>query len=845
MDRRILIAVAGVSLAGLARVATAAPYASGISNAGGTVTFTLNEDAGNVTAIVNGTPQDLGALTRGTHSFATGGATNYSIVVGKLSGPGYNLATGTTTINDGRSTATQTFSFTAAQSTPLQVSDDHNLAMQFAAPRGVVINNNPASPTFGRIYVSNAAAGISNDGRISDKGIYVMNADQTGALSQASDPSNPPLNPSLPFGSASTASPWRIELGRDDGNLYIADDTNDGGTMYVTDPDVSTGTLVLAGQGSLNASTGNHGRIMSSPLVTGSLAGGNLLVTAVDGDLKHPTSAGTLEFSWINQWALGAGPTPSSVTPTFLPQNPTVVPDIVANVTIDLDRGPDGKYYLMQNRAVGSEAGLFVLNADGSKVLWNSLTVSRALRGDATASDETFQVRAVKVTADGRTLVMNTDTNRIWVVPLIDGIPDLVNAKVVNTAPTTTLGRDISLDIAGNIYTASSGQGLLRIYSPGGPSVVTTNSNGTVKVQNRPEWTGGSGNYSTGGNWLMGYVPNAVSETAVFGSTPTAPINVNVDAPLTLAYMYFDNANKYTISGGSINLAAYGQNNGVGEPRIQTYSGSHEIASPLTVNSNLQVTTDPGTSLTISGPVTYAPAATALTKAGTGTLSMVNYRIPTLNVNAGTAKVIAGGGNNGTSKVQSLNIAGGTGAWTGTLDVTNNGLVIDYTGTSPLATVQDQIKSGYNGGSWTGTGITSSTAAAQAASAHRTAVGYMESTGAGTFMGQAVDPDALLVRYTYAGDGNLDGKVDLTDFTFLAANFNKTGGATWNQGDYNYDGNVDLTDFTFLASNFNQSLAADAGGLGAAVPEPTSMLASMFATASLVMARSRRRGRGR
>ena len=53
----------------------------------------------------------------------------------------------------------------------------------------------------------------------------------------------------------------------------------------------------------------------------------------------------------------------------------------------------------------------------------------------------------------------------------------------------------------------------------------------------------------------------------------------------------------------------------------------------------------------------------------------------------------------------------------------------------------------------------------------------------------------------------MNGIVDLTDFTFLAANFN-TSNKDWLRGDYNYDGNVDLTDFTILAGNFNKTLAA-------------------------------------
>jgi hypothetical protein len=85
--------------------------------------------------------------------------------------------------------------------------------------------------------------------------------------------------------------------------------------------------------------------------------------------------------------------------------------------------------------------------------------------------------------------------------------------------------------------------------------------------------------------------------------------------------------------------------------------------------------------------------------------------------------------------------------------------------------------------------------------------------------------------------------VDLTDFTFLAANFNTTSGATWLQGDYNYDGKVDLTDFTFLAANFNQTAPTGAAGLGAAVPEPASLAGALLTGLGLSTIRRRTRRR--
>src|SRR5207248_4385115 len=132
------------------------------------------------------------------------------------------------------------------------------------------------------------------------------------------------------------------------------------------------------------------------------------------------------------------------------------------------------------------------------------------------------------------------------------------------------------------------------------------------------------------------------------------------------------------------------------------------------------------------------------------------------------------------------------------------------------------LATGYHAGDWAGSGVTSSSAATEASNPHKTAIGYAEAAALGTtsFFGQSADASSLLMRYTLSGDANLSGNVDLTDFTYLAANFNKTGNAVWLEGDFNYDSNVDLTDFTFLASNFNQTVSAPSN-LGTTIPEPT------------------------
>src|SRR5207248_8383141 len=49
------------------------------------------------------------------------------------------------------------------------------------------------------------------------------------------------------------------------------------------------------------------------------------------------------------------------------------------------------------------------------------------------------------------------------------------------------------------------------------------------------------------------------------------------------------------------------------------------------------------------------------------------------------------------------------------LDLADTALIVDYTGSSPLSMLRTKIIQGYNGGTWTGNGITSSSAAANPA----------------------------------------------------------------------------------------------------------------------------------
>jgi hypothetical protein len=114
------------------------------------------------------------------------------------------------------------------------------------------------------------------------------------------------------------------------------------------------------------------------------------------------------------------------------------------------------------------------------------------------------------------------------------------------------------------------------------------------------------------------------------------------------------------------------------------------------------------------------------------------------------------------------------------------------------------IASGQNSGTWNGSGIRSSSAAGS-----YTTIGIAEASFAlaltdgntALFDGQTVDATAVLIKFTYAGDANLDGQITGDDYFLIDSAFPQalTG---WTNGDFNYDGAITGDDYFMIDSNF-------------------------------------------
>ncbi len=231
--------------------------------------------------------------------------------------------------------------------------------------------------------------------------------------------------------------------------------------------------------------------------------------------------------------------------------------------------------------------------------------------------------------------------------------------------------------------------------------------------------------------------------------------------------------------------------------------------------------------------------AGAFTKAGSGKLTVTSVHAGSLNVSEGGLAIAPNG--NSTSAVKSLTVAGGA-----ALDLADNDLVVDYDTTSPLGAVTDLIKSGRTSPN----GIVSSAATTDKMLGVAEASIVLGASG-GTFSGETVDGSAVLVKYTYGGDANLDGKVDVTDLGALATNWQTSSG--WTGGDFNYDGFVDVTDLGALATNWQAGVGSPLGpgsleaamssvGLGnVSVPEPAGLALTAVCFAAATNVRRRRR----
>ena len=303
-----------------------------------------------------------------------------------------------------------------------------------------------------------------------------------------------------------------------------------------------------------------------------------------------------------------------------------------------------------------------------------------------------------------------------------------------------------------------------------------------------PMWqTNGNGDWEDSANW-QGGLPNSPGAAANFITALSSPAVITLGSSKTVGTVKFDSSNGYTLQGSTLILDNAGDT-----AVIEAVSGMHVISSDVDAIAGLRVS---GPGVTLGGRV----------KVG-GELEVVGGEVRFTGSLA---------------QLTSLQVSGG-----GVLNVTSASFLLDYGVSSPIADLIAQYLAGeVIANSDDGFGLPTYLAIAEAAD-----LGLTE------FAGAAVDDSAVVAKFTYVGDANLDGQVDALDYERVDLAIGNTGVLGTAQGDLNYDGNVDALDYEQIDLNIGNGVGSPLAAV--VVPEPASL--SVVAIAACLSGRRRRR----
>jgi hypothetical protein len=391
-----------------------------------------------------------------------------------------------------------------------------------------------------------------------------------------------------------------------------------------------------------------------------------------------------------------------------------------------------------------------------------------------------------------------------------------------------------------------------------------------------PQWgVDGGGSWGDAEHW-NGILPDKAGAEADFRTSlvtaSSAPGIIVLDGNRTVGALTFDNAttdginpNSFIIApgtGGSLRI----ENNG--PAGVNVVSGTHTIAVPIIMADSTTVDIAPASTLyttggisvndgkslrktnagrlDISGGLKLGAGSSLMAEAGGITVDSIRGGSLAIRRGAMVAIKPAGGSVN---RISGLSFDGTADAWEGTLDLADSSLIVQATPETRDQVLQDitnQMRTGRKNGAWTGNGIRSSAAQVNSFTGLAVLLNYKYGSTKPLlemFSEESVDNSCILIKYTWNGDGNLDGVVNADDYFLIDTGFvTQTGG--YHNGDFNYDGLINADDYFLIDSAYiGQSGKLSAGIRPNAVPEPNVLAVAVFAALGLGTWRVRRQGR--
>jgi hypothetical protein len=366
-------------------------------------------------------------------------------------------------------------------------------------------------------------------------------------------------------------------------------------------------------------------------------------------------------------------------------------------------------------------------------------------------------------------------------------------------------------------------------------------SNGTTAGAGgtAPVGTWGTNSYwgsrTDGTEATVGWSAGSIASFAA-GADATGIYTVNVSGNQSAAGLMFEDGD-VTLAGGTVTLTAPP----VGNPVISVATGrTARIDSAIAGTAGFEKM---GTGmLTVGGNI--AQTANVIVKEGTLVLSATEHLAGLTVASIATARVATDG--NRVLYTNTLSVPG-------TLDLEDNDLVVS---SGNFGALQALVLGGYRSGIDTSaTGIVSTTS--QTVHGGTTILALFDNSLAGFADypfggGQTISASAIVGKYTYIGDTNMDGQVTPQDYTATDSNLGTSVpvGISWFYGDTNFDGNIDPTDYAgidgALGLGQGNPLAmhamADFDELSRVVPEVGSLIGVCGGLAGVMGRRRRTQG---
>jgi filamentous hemagglutinin len=464
--------------------------------------------------------------------------------------------------------------------------------------------------------------------------------------------------------------------------------------------------------------------------------------------------------------------------------------------------------------------------------------------GGTVAFTKGLATNAGNISVSGGTF--SNETFALTNTGIIMGTGSIITGGLTNSA-----GAQVNLTGGANVFGPVTNAGAMHLY--GSPITFYGNvtSTGTVKVTAGAAYFLGSNGASIGGTYNSDPSDNYFQGLTI---TPTGLVTGGTgDRFFIVGGATLNNAGTFndpgTLSAVSVaNSGTFIQTGTLVETGPFSNSGVATIGGTQNWSAGTTFTnTGTATFQTDSGSATASPLAVAA-NAGTVTFTSTQH-LASLALAPGARAVVTSGVHRSVIVATSFTDAGTVDLSTGDLDLPG----------ASLQAITALAASGYDltaGGNWSGPGITSTSAATD--TTRLTAIGVIRNNQSGTAIYAAANPfdgvtpgtGDVLVKYTYYGDANLDGKVDGSDYSLTDAGYASHGALTgWFNGDFNYDGTIDGSDYALIDNAFNnQGSAVTSAALvatataqvavtTAAVPEPACVSVLTFTLAAFTRRR--------